>query len=107
MRALVVALLAGLLSTGGVGRALANEGHHAGEPVALTDLPSAAQKTFNRETKGAQLGDLRKVTKQDGSIAYKAEIVKGDTATGIAVSPEGKVLKHFKVHEEKAEHEKK
>jgi hypothetical protein len=106
MRTMIMALLAGLLSLGGAGRALADEAHHKGESVTMTDLPAAAQETLKREAKGAPIEELRKETAKDGTVTYKAEIVENDKGTDVAIGEDGKVLKRGPTHDEKAEHGK-
>ena len=107
MRKMAVALLAGALGLGGVGRAMADEekGSQEGQSVTMADLPAAAQKTLKKESKGGMLEELRKMTREDGSVAYKAEVVKNGKGTDIKVSPDGKVLDRGKAHEEKSETE--
>jgi len=103
----MVALLAGTLGLGGVGRALADEdeGSHEHQSVTMADLPAAAQKTFKKEAKGGKIEELRKETRKDGSVAYEGEIVRNGKGTDIEVSAEGKVLERGKSHDEKSEPE--
>ena len=107
MRKLAVALLAGTLELGGVGRAVADEdeGTHEHQSVKMADLPAAAQKTLKREAKGGKIEELRKETRKDGTVAYEAEIVKNGKGTDIEVGADGKVLERGKTHDEKSEHE--
>jgi hypothetical protein len=107
MRHLLTALLAGMLSVGGIGRALADEDEagHKHESVTMADLPAAAQKTFKREAKGGKVEELRKETRKDGSVAYEAEIVKSGKGSEIEVSAEGKILERGKAHDESSEPE--
>ncbi len=109
MKTLVMALLAGMLSLGGLGRAMADEdeGGHEHQSVTMADLPAAAQKTLKREAKGGNIEELRKETRKNGTVVYEAEIVKNGKGTDIEVSAEGKVLERGKTHDESAEHEKK
>jgi hypothetical protein len=104
---MMTALLAGMLSLGGVGRALADEDEagHKHESVTMADLPAAAQKTLKREAKGAKIEELRKETRKDGTVAYEAEFVKNGKGTDIEVSAEGKVLERGKTHDESSEPE--
>jgi len=109
MRRLIVALLAGALSVGGIGRATAdeNEGGHEHQAVTMAELPAAAQKTLNREAKGGRIEELRKETRKNGTVVYEAEIVKNGKGTDIEVGADGKVLERGKTHDESSEHEKK
>ena len=54
-------LLAGALSAGGLGRALAaeNEAGHNRTPVTMNEVPAAAQKALKHEAKGGKLEELR------------------------------------------------
>ena len=54
MRKMAVALLAGTLGLGGVGRAVADEdeGSHEHQSVTMADVPPAAQKTHKKEARG-------------------------------------------------------
>lgn len=107
MRRTMVALLAGTLGLGGVGRALADEdeGRHEHQPVTMADLPPAAQQTLKKEAKGGKIEELRQETRKDGRVVYEAEIVSNGKGTDIEVSAEGKVLERGKTHDEKSEPE--
>jgi hypothetical protein len=109
MRKMAVALLAGTLGLGGVGRALADEdeGSHEHQSVTMAEVPPAAQKTLKKEAKGGKLEELRKETRKDGTVAYEAEIVKNGKGTDIEVSADGKVLERGKTHAETSEPEHK
>jgi hypothetical protein len=108
MRTMTIAVLAGMLSIGGAGRALAeHEEGHAHQSVTMAELPAAVQKTLKREGKGAKIEELRKETRKDGTVAYEAEIVKNGKGTDIEVGADGKVLERGKTHDESAEHDKK
>ena len=105
MRRTIVAVLAGALGLGGVGRAVADEdeGSHQHQSVTMAELPAAAQKTLKREAKGGKIEELRKETHKDGTVAYEAEIVKKGKGTDIEVSADGKVLERGKTHDETSE----
>ena len=107
MRMVAVALLAGTLGLGGVGRAVADEdeGGHAHQSVTMAEVPPAAQKTLQKEAKGGKIEELRKETRKDGTVAYEAEIVKNGKGRDIEVSAEGKVLERGKMHDERSEPE--
>jgi hypothetical protein len=107
MRKTALALLAGTLGLGGVGRAVADEdeGSHAHQSVTMAEVPPAAQKTFKKEAKGGKLEELRKETRKDGTVAYEAEIVKNGKGTDIEVGADGKILERGKTHDEKSEPE--
>ena len=107
MRKMVVALLAGALGLGGVGRAFAdeNEAGHEHQPVTMAELPAPVQKTLQREAKGGKLEELRKETRKDGRVIYEAEVVKNGKGTDIEVGADGKVLERGKAHDEKSEPE--
>jgi hypothetical protein len=107
MRKMAVALLAGALGLGGVGRAMADEerGSHEGQSVTMADLPAAAQNTLEKASKGGKIEELYKETREDGSVVYKAEVVKNGKGTDIKVSADGKVLDRGKAHDEKSEPE--
>ena len=107
MRKMAVALLAGTLGLGGVGRAVADEdeGSHEHQSVTMAEVPPAAQKTLRKEAKGGKIEELRKETRKDGTMAYEAEIVKNGKGTDIEVSADGKVLERGKPHDEKSEPE--
>src|SRR5262245_921367 len=109
MQKLIVGLLAGMLSVGGIGRAMADEDEasHEHQSVTMADLPAAVQKTLKKEAKGGKLEELRKETRKDGTVAYEAEIVKNGKGTDIEVGADGKVLERGKTHDESSEHEKK
>ena len=96
MKTLVTALLAGLLSVGGVGRALADEDEfahtHARELLPLEALPLAAQATLKSASKGGTVQDLRKKTSEDGTVSYKGEIVRDARGATVEVSADGTVL---------------
>src|SRR3954447_10135447 len=106
MRTMVIAFLAGTLSIGGIGRALADEdeGGHKHQSVTMAELPDAAQKTLKHEAKGGKVKELRKETRKDGTIVYEAEIVKNGKGTDLEVSATGKVLERGKTHDESSEH---
>ena len=105
MRRTIVAVMAGALGLGGVGRAVADEdeGSHQHQSVTMAELPAAAQKTLKREAKGGKIEELRKETHKDGTVAYEAEIVKKGKGTDIEVSADGKVLERGKTHDETSE----
>jgi hypothetical protein len=107
MRGMTIALLAGTLALGGVGRAVADEdeGGHEHQAVKMADLPAAAQKTLKHEAKGGKVEELRKETRKDGTVVYEAEIVKAGKGTDIEVGADGKVLERGKTHDEKSESE--
>ena len=113
MRRLAMALLAGTLSLGGVGGALADEsGAHAkGHPeskhesVTLSDLPASARTALEREAKGGKLEELRKETSKNGTVSYEAEIVKDGKGTEVEVSEKGMLLERGKAHDESGERE--
>jgi hypothetical protein len=107
MRRMAVALLAGTLGLGGVGRAVAdeNESGHKHQAVKMDDLPAAAQRTLNEEAQGGKIEELRRETRKDGTVSYEADVVKSGTGTEIEVSAEGKVLERGKPHDETSEHE--
>src|SRR4051812_45792382 len=94
MKKLIVALLAGMLSIGGIGRAMADEdeGGHEHQSVTMAELPAAAQKTLKREAKGGKIEELRKETRKDGMVVYEAEVVKNGKGNDIEVSADGKVI---------------
>lgn len=105
MRTMAIAVLAGTLSIGGVGRALAHEDEagHSHQSVTMAEVPAAAQKTLKREAKGGKIEELRKETRKDGTVSYEAEIVKNGKGTDLEVSAEGKVLERSKTHDESSE----
>jgi hypothetical protein len=107
MRRMAMALLAGTLGLGGVGRAVAeeDEGGHKHQSMTMTDLPAPAQRTLNEEAQGGTIERLRKETRKDGTVAYEADVVKNGTGREIEVSAEGKVLERGKPHDETNEHE--
>jgi len=105
LRWMTVAVFAGALALGGVGRTLADvdEGSHQHQSVTMAEVPAAAQKTLKHEAKGGKIEELRKETHKDGTVAYEAEIVKNGKGTEIEVSADGKVLERGKTHDEKSE----
>ena len=107
MRKMAVAVLAGTLGLGGVGRAMADEdeGNHEHQSVTMAELPPAAQKTFKKEAKGGKIEELRKETRKNGTMVYEAEIVKNGKGTDIEVNADGKVVERGKTHDETSEPE--
>jgi uncharacterized membrane protein YkoI len=98
--------LTGALSLAGAGGLLAaeNEAGHQHEPVTMSELPAAAQKTLKHEAKGGKIEELRKETRKDGSVVYEAEVVKNGKGTNLEVGADGKILERGKTHDESSEH---
>jgi hypothetical protein len=112
MRKLAMALLAGTLSLGGVGSALADPTSAKGSPetteqeVTLADLPDSARATLEREAKGGRIEELTKETSKNGTVTYEAEIVKDGKGREVEVSEKGMLLERGKAHDESKETEK-
>ena len=112
MRKVAMALLAGTLSLGGVGGALADPTSAKGRPettqqaVTLADLPASTRATLEREAKGGRIEELTKETSKTGTITYEAEIVKDGKGSEVEVSEMGMVLERGKSHDESKEVEK-
>ena len=107
MRTMTVAVLAGALALGGVGRAVADEGEgsHEGQSITMAELPAVVQTTLQREARGAQIEELTKQTRENGRVAYGAELVKDGKGRNILLNADGKILKRGTPHEEKSEPE--
>jgi len=112
MRKLAMALLAGALSLGGIGGALADPKGAKGSPetteqaVTLADLPDSTRATLEREAKGGRIEELTKETSKNGTVTYEAEIVKNGKGSEVEVSEMGMVLERGKAHDESKEVEK-
>ncbi len=107
MKTLVTALLAGLLSVGGVGRALADEDEfaHERELLPLEALPAPAQATLKSASKGGRIEDLRRETRADGTVLFEGEIVRDGRGADIKVSADGKVLERDTPHDIRKVHD--
>ena len=109
MRILAMALLAGALSLGGIGGALADGKSEKGrsdttqQAVTLADLPDSTRATLEREAKGGRMEELTKETSRNGTVTYEAEIVKDGKGSEVEVSEMGMVLEREKAHDEKGE----
>jgi uncharacterized membrane protein YkoI len=104
--ALSAALLAALISLGGARGALADEHEdaHEHDSVTMADLPPEVQATFERESKGGRVEDLRRETHMGGTVIYEGEIVHEGRGAEIEVGANGKVLEREAPHDERAEH---
>jgi hypothetical protein len=104
--ALSAALLAGLISLSGAREALADkdEDAHEHDSITMADLPPPVQATFQRESQGGRVEDLRRETHTGGTVIYEGEIVRDGRGAGIEVGDNGKVLERETPHDERTEH---
>jgi hypothetical protein len=110
MRKLATFLLAGVLGAGFGARAVADEKEsgHEHQAVTMDDLPAPVKATFEKESKGGKVEELRKETRKDGKVIYEGEIIKNGKGREIEVNADGKVVERGKSHDESSEkHEKK
>jgi hypothetical protein len=105
MRKLLVPMLGLWLGLGVSGRLLANEAgeHEHGQEVSMSDLPAPVKATFDKESKGGSVEELRKDTDKKGQPVYFGEVVKNGKGTELKVSESGKVLHRGKAHDESKE----
>jgi hypothetical protein len=72
--------------------------------VRLADVPANVRLQLRAEAKnGGRITELRRVKADDGSVVYKAEIIRGDLGTDIALDVKGNVIARGVTHSEKAE----
>jgi hypothetical protein len=102
MRKLVMGLLGGWLAVSAPAHAFAHE-HEQGQPTTMTDVPAAVKTTFDKESKGGKVEELRKETTKDGRTFYWGEVVKGGKGTELKVDDSGKVVHRGKAHDESME----
>ena len=105
MKKLLVPMLGLWLGLGVSGRVLAAEAaeHEHGQEISMSDLPSPVKATFDKESKGGQVEELRKDTGKNGQPVYYGEVVKNGKASELKVSESGKVLHRGKAHDESKE----
>lgn len=105
MRALLTGAAALWLAAAVPTGAFANEGHERGQSVTMNDLPKAVRTTFENESQGGRVEELRKETKTDGRVVYWGEVVKHGQGTDLEVSTSGTVMHRSKTHNESGEPE--
>jgi uncharacterized membrane protein YkoI len=66
------------------GKLLATE-----EEVTLDSLPAAAKAAIEKQTGGAKIRKIEKITKGDGSVVYEAGITKNGKRSEVLVGPDG------------------
>jgi hypothetical protein len=103
MRALLTGAAALWLAAAVPTGALANEEHEHGQSVTMNDLPKPVRTTFENESQGGRVEELRKETKSDGRVVYWGEVVKHGQGTELEVSKSGSVMHRGKVHNESEE----
>ena len=81
----------------------AGENEQKGEPVDVSALPAPVKATFDKESKGGTLEEVRKDTNKDGKVVYRGEVMKKGKGTELEVAESGKVLHRGKAHSEKNE----
>lgn len=64
------------------------------EEVALDSLPGAVRKGLADQARGAKIGKVESLTKNDKLVAYEAQVVKGGKRSEIQVGADGKLLNH-------------
>lgn len=101
-------VFAGALALGGLGgtafaHGKAEEGHR-GQKMTMEQLPSAVQSTFQKESSGGQVEELRS-EKRGGKTVYQGEVVRDGKGTELQVSEDGSILKRGSSHNEATEHE--
>lgn len=74
---------------------------HPQDTVQMTDLPSAVQKTVQREAKGKTIESMKKDT-ENGKTVYQVELVSDGKGQQIDVSETGKVINRHTPHDEGA-----
>jgi hypothetical protein len=94
MRTLVMALLAGLLSVGWAAGALADEDEfaHTHALLPVEAAPRPVQATLQSAAKGGRIQDLRQKTHADGTVTYKAEIVRDARGATVEIASDGRLL---------------
>ena len=105
MKMIMVGLMCLGLGLGASGRVLANEAHEheRGQSVTMSDLPAPVKDTFDKESRGGSVEELRKETTKDGKVVYWGEVVKNGKGTDLEVSESGKVIHRSKSHDESQE----
>lgn len=66
--------------------------------VSMDDLPAAVKETIQRETNGADVEELARVTK-DGKTLYEAEWEADGKEREVLVSDDGKIVPHEREHQ--------
>ena len=105
MRKLMVSLLGLTLGLGTAAPVMANEAveHEHGQVVEMSALPAPVKATFDKESKGGTLEEVRKDTLKDGRVVYRGEVIKKGKGTELEVGENGKVLHRGKAHDESKE----
>jgi hypothetical protein len=105
MRKLLVPMLGLWLGLGVSGRVFAAEAgeHQRGQEISMSDLPAPVKATFEKESKGGKVEELRKDTGKNGETVYFGEVVKNGKGSELKVSESGKVLHKSKAHDESKE----
>jgi hypothetical protein len=78
--------------------------HQECRKVQMGDLPGVVQDALKQEASGGKVEELCKKGDKGAEI-YKAEIVKDGKGRDVELNPDGKIVKHGKVHEESQETE--
>jgi hypothetical protein len=95
----------GTLALGGLaGTAVAHEKEegHAHQKVKMSDLPPPVRSTFQKESQGGKIEELRSETR-DGKTIYEGEVISNGKGTNLEVSQDGTVLERSTPHDEATE----
>jgi hypothetical protein len=68
----------------------------ADDKVTLEDLPAAAKKTVERETKGATINQIEKESDKAGKPIYEVDYTKDGVEKELKVSNSGAVISRHK-----------